>query len=118
FVDLKRRTLQVHAELGRPLRRRIGSGAPPDALAQTLRVRLEAQQARRVREHRARVGLSEALADQHFEEDLGVTPRHISVGHAFRWNVTEVAPAIDHLLGGAAPESKLEGAAPRVTRGP
>src|SRR4029077_10368888 len=38
LVDLERRALQVHAELGRPFRRRIRAGAPPDALAQALRV--------------------------------------------------------------------------------
>jgi hypothetical protein len=29
-------SVELHAELGRPLRRRVGAGAPPDALAQAL----------------------------------------------------------------------------------
>src|SRR5664280_400845 len=57
LVDLERRALQVHTELGRPLRGGVGAGAPPDALAQALRVRLETQQAGRVRKHRPRAGL-------------------------------------------------------------
>ena len=108
LVDFERRALQVHAELGRPFRRRVGAGAPPDALAQALRIRLEPQQAGRVREHRPRVGLGEALAAQHFEKDLGVAPRHVGVGHAIRRDVTEVAKAVDHLLGRAAADAELQ----------
>ena len=108
LVDLERRALQVHAELGRPFRRRIGAGAPPDALAQTLRIGLDAQQAGRVREHRPRAGLGEALAAQHLEEDLGVAPRHVGIGHPLRRGVAEVAPAVDHLLGRAAADAELQ----------
>jgi hypothetical protein len=43
--------------------------------------------------------LREAQPPQQFEEDFGVTPRHICIGLAFGWGVTKVAPAIDHLLG-------------------
>src|SRR4029434_7735838 len=111
LVDLECRALQVHAELRRPLRRRIGAGAPPDALSETLGMRLEAQQAGRVRKHRARIGLGEALAEQQFEEDLSVAPRHLGVGYAPRWHVTEVAEAVDHLLGRAAADAELQTAA-------
>ena len=41
-----------------------------------------AQQARRIGEHRTRVRLGEAFAAQHFEERLGVAPRHVGVGLA------------------------------------
>ena len=108
LIDLERRALQVHAELGRPLRGGVGAGAPPDALAQTLRVRLDAQEAGRVRKHRRRVGLGEALAAQHIEKDLGVAPRHVGVGHPLRRGVAEVAPAVDHLLGRAAADAELQ----------
>ena len=108
LVDLERRTLQVHTKLGRPLRRRIGAGAPPDALAQAVGIGLEAQQAGRVRKHRARVGLGEALAKQQFEEDLGVAPSHISVGHTLRRHVAEVVEAIDHLLGRTPTNAELQ----------
>src|SRR6201999_4211943 len=54
LVVLERRALQVHAELCRPDRGRVGAGAPPDAFAQAFRERLETEQARRVGEHRAR----------------------------------------------------------------
>ena len=100
--------MQVHAGLGRPFRRRIGAGAPPGALAQAFRVRLEAQETRRVRKHGARVGLGEALAEQHLEKDLGVAPRHVSVGHALRRCVTEVTKAVDDLLGRAAADAELQ----------
>src|SRR5262249_25879880 len=70
LVDLECRALQVHAELRRPLRRRIGAGAPPDALAQTLGMRLETQKARRGPQHRGRAGLGEALSPQQVGEGL------------------------------------------------
>src|SRR5262249_20335531 len=76
---LERRALQGHAQLGRPFRGGIGAGAPPDTLAQALRVRLDAQETRRIREHRPRARLREALAAQHLEENLGVAPRHVGV---------------------------------------
>jgi hypothetical protein len=99
LVDLERRTLQVHAELRRPFCRRICAGAPPDAVAQAFRIRLEAQKARRVREHRVGTGLRESFAAQRFEQDLRVAPRHVGVAHPLGRGVTEIAPAIDHLLG-------------------
>ena len=74
-------------------------------------MRLEAQQPGRVREHRPRVGLREALAVQQLEEDLGVAPRHVGVGLALRRRVAEVAPAVDHLLGRAAADAELQAAA-------
>ena len=111
LVDLERRALQVHAELGRPFRRRIRAGAPPDALAQALRVRLQTQETGRVRKHRARVGFGEALAKQHVEENLGVAPCHVGIGHSFLGGVAEVTKAIDHLLGRAAADAELQTAA-------
>ena len=55
--------------------------------------------------------LGEALAEQQFEEDLGVAPRHVGVGHALRRHVTEVAEAVDHLLGRTAADAELQAAA-------
>ena len=103
----ERRTLQVHAELGGPLRRRIRAGAPPDALPQALGKGFEAQEAGRVRKHWARVGLGETLAEQQFEKDLGVAPRHVGVRHTLRRHVAEVAKAVDHLLGRTAADAEL-----------
>ena len=111
FVDLERRALHIHAELGRPFGGGVGAGAPPDALAQALRIRLEAQQARRVRKHRPRVRARKAFAAQHLEKHLGVAARHVGIGHAFRRRVTEVAPAIDHLLGRTAADAELQASA-------
>ena len=108
LVELERRTLEIEAEPGCPFGRAVGGGAPPDALAQALRVRLEAQQAGRVREHRSRVGLREPLAPQQIEEYLGVAPGHVGIGPAFRWEVAEIAPSIDHLLRRSAADAKLE----------
>ncbi len=99
LVVLERRALQIHAELRRPGRGGVGAGAPPDPVAQALRIGLEAQQARRVGEHRARVRLGESLAAQELEQDLGVAPAHIGVALALRRTVAEVAPPLDHLLG-------------------
>src|SRR5262252_4244609 len=108
LVDLQRRALQVHAELGGPLRRRIGAGAPPNAFAQALGIGLEAQEAGRVRKHRAWVGLGEALAEQQFEKDLGVAPRHVGVSHTLRRRVAEVAKAVDDLLRRTAADAELK----------
>ncbi len=105
---LERRALHVHAELGRPFRGAVGARAPPDALAQARRVRLEAQQARRIRKHRARVRPREALALEHLEEHLGVAPRHLGIGHALGRRVTEVAKPVDHLLGRPAGNAELQ----------
>ncbi len=47
-------------------------------------MRLEAQQARRVGEHRPRVGLGEPFAFQHVEENFRVAAGHVGVGLPFR----------------------------------
>src|SRR4029078_626963 len=107
LVDLERRALQVHAEFGRPWLLSICAGAPPDALAQALGIRLEAQKAGRVRKHRVRMRLGETLPEQQIEEHLCVAPRHVGVGHALRRHVTEVAEAVDHLLGRTAADAEL-----------
>jgi hypothetical protein len=60
------------------------SRAPPDALAQAFAMRLEPQQARRVRKHRPRDWAAQSLAAQHVEKHLGVPPRHVGVALAFR----------------------------------
>ena len=56
-------------------------------------------------------GLAKPLPTQHLEEDLGVAPRHVGVGHALRRHVAEVAKAVDHLLGRAAADAELQAAA-------
>ena len=71
-------------------------------------MRLQPQQAGRIGEHRARVGLGEALALQRVQEDLGVGPRHVGVGLAVLRRVAEIAPAVDHLLGRAAADAELQ----------
>jgi hypothetical protein len=108
FVVLQGRALQVHPELCRPNRRGIGAGAPPDARAQPLRIRLQAQQARRVLEHRPGVWLGKTVATQHVEEHLGMAPAHIGIALALGRAIAEIAPAIDHLLGRAPAEPQLE----------
>ena len=62
-------------------------------------MRLGAEQAGRVREHRGGVGLGEPGAGQRLEEDLGVLAGHVGVGLAVGRLVAEVAEAIDDLLG-------------------
>jgi hypothetical protein len=98
LVGLQRRAHQVHALLGRPARGRVGRGAPPDAVAQARRVRLDAQQAGRVGEHRSRVGLGEPLALEDLEQHLGVPAGHVGLVLALCRGVPEVAPPVDDLL--------------------
>ena len=71
-------------------------------------MRLEAQQARRVGKHRARVRLGEALAAQQLEKHFGMAPAHVGVALALGRPVAEVAPAVDHLLGRAAADAELQ----------
>ena len=108
LVELQRRRLQVHAELRRPFRRGVGRRAPPDSFAQARRVWLDAQQPRRVREHRPRVRLGKTVAAQHLEKNLGVLPRHVGVGLPLRRRVAEIAKTVDHLLGRAAADAELQ----------
>jgi hypothetical protein len=91
--------LQVHAELGRPDGGAVGRRAPPDAIAESFRMRLDAQQTGRIAEHRAGAGLRETLTLEDLQEHLGVLPGHVGVGLAFPRHVAEVTPAVDHLLG-------------------
>ena len=62
-------------------------------------------------EHRPGVRLGEALAEEHVEEDLGMTARHVGVAFALGRLVAEVSPAIDHLLGRAAADAELQATA-------
>ena len=62
-------------------------------------MRLGAEQAGWVREHRGGVGLGEPGPGQRLEEDLGVLASHVGVGAAVGRLVAEVAEAIDNLLG-------------------
>src|SRR3954468_18557828 len=89
LVILERRTLQVHAEPGGPDRRRVRGGAPPDAFAQALRIRLEAQQAGRVGKHGSRIWLGKAFTAQQIEEDFRMASAHVGVALAFRGLVAE-----------------------------
>ena len=71
-------------------------------------MRLGAEQAGRVREHRRRVGLGEPGARQRLEEDLRVLAGHVGVGLAVGRRVAEVAEAIDDLLGRSAADPELQ----------
>src|SRR5690606_18804009 len=118
LVILERRALQVHAEPRRPLRRGVGARAPPDALAQALRMRLDAQQAGRVGEHGARVWPREALALESREQRFGVFAGHVRVGRALPRLEPEVAPAVDDLFGRAAADPELQPPARDEVGGP
>ncbi|WP_432644211.1 hypothetical protein [Limimaricola cinnabarinus] len=108
FVILQRGTLQVHAQFCSPDGHGVRSRPHQIRSRKPLGVWLEAQQARRVREHRLGVGLSEALTAQHIEKDLGMVPSEIDVGAAFWRLVAKMPLAIDHLLGRATADAKLE----------
>src|SRR5258708_20444118 len=99
LVVLECRTLQVHSDFCRPDRGGVRSRTPPDPLAQAFRMRFEAQQSRRIWKHRAWVRLGKALTTQQVEKDLRMTPPHLGVSLALGRLITEIAPAIDHLLG-------------------
>src|SRR4051812_20842992 len=79
FVVFERRTLEVHAQCRRPQRRGVRAGAPPDAIAQPFRMRLETQQPWRIGEHRPGVRLGESFSFENLEEDLGMTSGHIGI---------------------------------------
>ena len=51
--------------------------------------------------------LRETLAAQHVEEHLRMLPAHVGIAFAFGRPVTEMAPAIDHLLGRAPADPEL-----------
>ena len=53
---------------------------------------------------RLQLGISRGSPEQH----LGVAPGHVGVGHPLGQGETEVAPAVDHLLGRAAADAELQ----------
>src|ERR1700722_11255956 len=99
FVVLECRALQVYPEFCCPDRRGIRAGAPPNPVAQAIRIRFQAQQPGRIRKHGSWIRLGEALTAQQVEKDLRVTPPHVSVILALGRLITEIQPAIDDLLG-------------------
>src|SRR5215210_2958710 len=105
FCEDESRAHQVHALFCGPDGGVSRPRAPPDAIAQTRRERLQAQQAGWVREHRPRIRLSKPLTFQELEEDLRVAARHVRIGLTFFRLITKVAEAIDHLLRRAATDT-------------
>src|ERR1700720_1263128 len=111
FVVLECRALQVHPVLCRPDCRGVRAGAPPNPVAQAVRIGFQAQQPRRIWKHGAWIRLGEALAAQQIEEDLRMTPPHVCVILALGRLITEMSPAIDHLLGRPSADPKLKASA-------
>jgi hypothetical protein len=99
LVDLERRALQIHPELGPPSRGGIRAGAPPDALAQPSDDGSTRSSPAGFGNIGPRVRPREALAAQHLEQHLGVAPAMSASVIPSGRGVTEVAPAVDHLLG-------------------
>src|SRR6185437_1620660 len=108
FVVLEGRALQVHSEFSRPDGGGVGAGAPPDPIAQALRMGFEAQQSGRIGEHRMWIGLGEALATQQVEEHLGMPPAHVRLTFPFGRAIAEITPSLDDLLRRAPTDSKLQ----------
>src|SRR6266404_1807059 len=98
FVVLECRALQVHPEFCCPDRRSVRGGAPPDPVAQAIRIGLQAQQPGRVWKHGSWIRLGEALTAQQVVKDLGMTPPHVGVILALGRLITEISPTIDHLF--------------------
>ena len=71
-------------------------------------MRFQPQKARRVRKHRLRVRLGKTLALQHLQEHRRVPARHVSLGLALGRRIAEMLPAIDHLFGRPATDTKLQ----------
>src|SRR6267378_6581417 len=107
FVVLECRALQVHPELCCPDCRGVRAGPPPNPVAQAVRIGLQAQQPGRVWKHGSWIRLSEALTAQQIKEELRMTPSHVGVILAFGRLITEMSPAIDHLLGRPSADAEL-----------
>ena len=103
--------LHVHAQRRRPCRGRIRGGAPPDAVTQAGGMRLEAQEARWIREHRPWIRLREAIPREELQEDLALPAGHGSVVLALGRDVAEVAVALDDLLRRSAADPELQATA-------
>jgi hypothetical protein len=71
-------------------------------------MRLDAQAAGWIGEHRVRTGLGEAFSTQHVEKYLRVAPSHIGAGFAIGGRVAEIAPAVDHPLRRATADAELQ----------
>src|ERR1700687_3526633 len=99
FVVLECRALQVHPEFCCPDRRGVRAGAPPDPVAQAIRMGFQAQQPGRIWKHGSWIRRGEALAAQQVVEDLRMTPPRVGVILALGRLITEISPAIDYLLG-------------------
>src|ERR1700753_1765155 len=99
FVVLEGRALQVHPEFCCPDRRGVRAGAPPNPVAQAIGMRFQTQQPGRIWKHGSRIRPGEAFAAHQVEEDLRMTPPHVGVIFALSRLITEISPAIDHLLG-------------------
>ena len=108
LVELQGGALQVHPQFRGPFRRGVGSRAPPDPVAKAFGMRLETQQARRVREHRPRIWLCEAFSPEKVEEHACVAPGHVGVALSLRRRVAKVAPSLDDLLGRSTADAELE----------
>src|SRR6266481_9238650 len=108
FVVLECRALQVHPELCCPDCRGVRAGAPPNPGAQAVRIGFQAQQPRRIWKHGSWIRLGEALTAQQVEKDLRMTPPHVGVTLAFGRLITEMSPAIDHLLGRPPADAELQ----------
>src|SRR6201984_397941 len=111
FVVLECRALQVHPRVRSPDCGSVGAGAPPNPVAQTIRMGFQAQQPGRIWKHGSWVRLGEALAAQQVKEDLRMTPPHVGVALAFGRLITAISPAIDDLLGGPSAHADLKGSA-------
>src|ERR1700732_2501224 len=99
FVFLECRALQVHPEFCCPDRRGVRAGAPPNPVAQAIRMGFQAQQPGRIWKHRSWIRPGETLTAQEVEEDLCMAPPHVGVALALGRLVPEISPSIDHLLG-------------------
>lgn len=109
-IGLQGGALQVHTQLCGPDRRGVGGRTPPDTILQAFRMRLNAQQTRRIGKHRLWVRLGKALPLQHVEEHLGVTAGHIGMVLVLGRGIAEIAPALGDLFARTAADTQLQAA--------
>src|ERR1700704_408555 len=91
LVVLECRALQVHPAFCCPDRRGVRAGAPPNPLAQAVRMGFQAQQPRRIWKHRSWIRLGEAFTAQQVEENPRMMPPHVGVILALGRLIAEIS---------------------------
>ena len=98
---------QVHALLGRPLRGRAGARAPPDAVGQARRLRLDGQPAAHPAGH-PRVGVDHGRPGERGPEQRGLLTGEVGVARPLRRHVAERLRAAQRRLRRSPAHAELQ----------